>query len=84
MTNRDAQLKDFREYLNALQEAEKKKPKGSWYEVPADDGSGEASLIYNPAEDSLEIIRNNDYYKIPGTYLKAFKAALDSLLEEKH
>jgi hypothetical protein len=29
MTNRDSQLKAYREYQEALQEAEKKKPEGS-------------------------------------------------------
>ncbi|MDR1174689.1 MAG: hypothetical protein LBK83_04380 [Treponema sp.] len=33
MTNREAQLKAYREYQNALHQAEKKKPAGSWYKA---------------------------------------------------
>jgi hypothetical protein len=82
MTSRDTQLKAWREYQEALQEAEKKKPEGSWYKVPADDGSEEARLIYDPAGDSLELSMAGTIFKIPGKYLKSFQAALNSLMGE--
>jgi hypothetical protein len=83
MTNRDVQLKAWREYQEALREAEKKKPEGSWYKVPADDGSGEARLIYDPATDSMEFSLAGNTVTISGKYFMSFTAALDSLLEEK-
>jgi hypothetical protein len=73
-------LKAYGEYLEALHEAERKKPEGSWYKVPADDGSEEARLIYDPAEDSLEFSLSGNTVKIPGKYLKAFQSALTTLM----
>jgi hypothetical protein len=81
MTNRDTQLKAYHEYQEALQEAESKKPEGSWYKVPASDGTQEARAIYDPADDSLELSMGNTF-KIPGKYLKSFQAALNSLVGE--
>jgi hypothetical protein len=83
MTNRDAQLKAWREYQEALREVGKKNPRSTWYEAPADDESKNAQLSYDPSNDSLTFFLNGDNFKIPGKYFKALKVALDSLLEEK-
>jgi hypothetical protein len=83
MTKRDEFLKEYREYREyqeALQGAEKRKPEGSWYKVPADDGSEEARLVYDPAADGLEFALAGNTVTIPGKYLKAFQAALNTLM----
>jgi hypothetical protein len=82
MTNRDTQLKSYREYQEALQDAQSKKPQGLWYKVPASDGTEEARAIYDPADDSLELSMTGNTFKIPGKYLKSFQAALNSLVGE--
>jgi hypothetical protein len=83
MTGRDAQLKAYREYKEALHEAEKKKPEGSWYKVPADDGSEEAILTYNPEKDFIELNCREGPVRIQGKFLKTLLAALTELLGVK-
>jgi hypothetical protein len=83
MTNRDAQLKAYREYLEALHEAEQKKPEGLQYKVDAHCGIEKSYLKYNPEDDSLEFFNGCYNVKIQGAYLKAFKDALVNLFDEK-
>jgi hypothetical protein len=80
MTTRETQLKAYREYQEALQEAEEKKPEGSWCKAPADDGTDEAVFSYNPAEDFVELNCRDGAVRIQGKYLKSFQAALNDLM----
>jgi hypothetical protein len=80
MTTRDRLLKAHQEYEEALKEAEKKKPEGAWYRIPASDGTGEGRLIYDPAEDILELAVSGMSVKIPGKYLKSLQSALNALV----
>jgi hypothetical protein len=82
MNHRDAQVKAYCEYQEALQAAEKKKPEGSWYKVPDDDGSEEARLMYDPAGDILELALIGNSVKISGKYLRSFQAALNAFMSE--
>jgi hypothetical protein len=83
MNNRDAQMKAWREYQEALHEAMDKKPEVSWYSTSIDEGLQYVNVIYDPAADLLTLRHNNDYCRIPGRYFKAFQEALGSILEEK-
>ena len=83
MNNRDVQKQAYKDYQDALQEAEKKKPEGSWYKIPAEDRSTEGRLIYDPAGDAAELSLPNLEATIPGKYLAGLQAALNSLLGDK-
>jgi hypothetical protein len=80
MTNRDAQLKAWREYQEALQETEKMKHGCPWYRISADNGPEEARAMYDPADDSLELSMPGDTVKIPGKYLRSLYSALGDLV----
>jgi hypothetical protein len=80
MTSRDAQLKAYKEYQSAVKEAEKKKPEGSWYRIPAEDNTDEGRLIYDPSIDGIELSLANCSMRISGKYLKSIQSALNSLL----
>jgi hypothetical protein len=80
MTTRDRLLKAHQEYQEAVKEAERKKPEGAWYRIPASDGSGEGRLIYDPAEDIIEVDLSGGAFKIPGKYLKSLQSALNTLM----
>jgi hypothetical protein len=83
MTKRDELLKEYREYQEyqeALRAAEKRQCFGCWYEVPAEDGSEGAKLIYDPTEDILVFGFAGNRATIPGRYLKSFQAALNTLM----
>ena len=82
MTKRDGQLQAYGEYQAAVQEAEKKKPEGSWYKLPSEDCSGEGRLIYDPAMDSLEMSIPGCSAIIPGKYLRGMQVALNSFMGE--
>ena len=77
MTKRDEQLRAYREYQSAVQEAEKRKPAGSWYSL-----SPEGGLIYDPSADVIEISIPGCKATIPGKYISGIRSALDNLMSK--
>jgi hypothetical protein len=83
MTSRDAQLKAYREYQEALREAKSKEPKYSCCKISVGDGSEEIEFFYDHVMDELFLTFRMDKESrgsIPGKYLKSFQAALNSLI----
>jgi hypothetical protein len=80
MTSRDAQLKAYREYEEALQEAEKKRPPGVFYKAVSEKGSEEGRILFDPDDDSLSIEIRFLKTKIPGEYLRSLYSALGDLV----
>jgi hypothetical protein len=81
MNKRDKLLRSYKEYRTALQEAEKKNPTGSFYRITAENSSiNEGHIIYESAEDVLELSLPNCIVTIQGKYLKAIQSALDRLI----
>lgn len=83
MTKRDTELQAYKEYQTALQEAEKKKPEGTWYKINAEDSTGNGRLMYDPVEDSFELSLPECTAKIPGKYMNSIQWALYNLMGEK-
>lgn len=81
MTSRAAQMKAWREYREALQEAERKKPLGcSFYKISAENGSEDGRLIYEPNDDSVSLHVPGVEAKISGVYLRSLYSALGDLV----
>jgi len=76
-------LQAYREYQEAVQEAERKKPEGLLYKIAAEDGSGHGRLIYDPAAGNLELDLSGCRVTIPGKYLSGIQSALNTLMEAK-
>jgi hypothetical protein len=81
MTNREAQLKAYREYQNALHQAEKKKPAGSVQSTRRQRlRRGKADL--RPRRGQPRVCLGRAFFQNTQYHLKAFQVALDSLFQE--
>jgi hypothetical protein len=83
MTSRDSQLKAYREYQEAVQKAEEQRPrvitKYALYEEGKEDI--ECGIFkYDLIDDCATIDLPQLCMRIDGKYLKAFQAALNSLM----
>jgi hypothetical protein len=80
MTSHNAQLKAYREYQEALQEAEKNRPPGVFYKTVSEKGSEEGRILFDPDDDSLNIEIRFLKAKIPGEYLDSLYSVLVNLV----
>jgi len=62
-------------------EAKADKPDGSWYRLPAEDGSDEGRLFYDSARNTIEMSLPGGVATIPGKYIMGIQSALNRLLD---
>ena len=79
MTKRERELKSYNDFITALQDMEKKRPKGSMQNIYSETGGKLGTANYSPADDLLILEIDHEIIKLRGDALCSIYQFLQEL-----